>query len=154
MTGVTIQALMDYLQIEHQQRMLIEGAGLFWILAELLILYAVLVGRRCIETRPLPGVLALTSRERHRAMVWALIFVGAASALFVRHFVGVPIHASIEAVAQGTLPLNMLGRTYTARTHTHMTLWAVFVALWVALECVIVYHGWRAYRALREVLRG
>ncbi|HOZ49284.1 MAG TPA: hypothetical protein PLO37_25190 [Candidatus Hydrogenedentes bacterium] len=132
---------------------LTEGAGLFWILAELVILYVVLVGRRHLEMEPLPTTIALTKAERWRAAGWLAGFLVLTACVLGRHLAIVPLAAWIEAVPMET-PAGFIQNAYLVRAHLHMGIWMAFVAAWVALELLIVYHGWHGYRRLRRVLGG
>jgi hypothetical protein len=58
----------------HQRTMLFEAFGLFWIFAELVILYCVLAGRRHLETQPIPDRISLSHKDRRRALVWIACF--------------------------------------------------------------------------------
>jgi hypothetical protein len=134
--------------------MMVECAGLFWILAELLILYAVLTARRYLETEPIPRTIAWTRRDARRTLLWVMGFAALCAAVFLRHYFSPPAYEYLELYASGEIPLSRFQDLYVSRFHIHQIFWAGFVTLWVLLEAIIVYHGWRAYRRLREVLGG
>jgi len=119
----------------------LEGVGLFWLGAELAILFFMLAARRHIQSRPLPHSFSLNQNERRRALIWMFCFAGFAAAVLARHV----IHA-LSPPPSDTLPL------VVHRARVHMTVWSGFVTGWVALELAIVYQGYRGYTALKKLL--
>lgn len=116
----------------------VELAGVFWVAAELLILVLVCWGREHLATAPHCAVLRFTPAAR-RNLWLALACMGLLSlAVAARAFYLPP--PTLEAV-----------RAYAL---AHLVVWAGFVTVWVALECAIVYHGWRGYRVLGGLLGG
>jgi len=152
--GGPLSGVMQYLRTEHHRVMMVECAGLFWILAELLILGSVLAARRHLETEPLPRTIAWTRRDARRDLLWAMGFAALCAAIFVRHYFSPPAYEYLELYARGEIPLSRFQDLYVSRFHIHQILWAGFVTVWVLLEAIIVYHGWRAYCRLREILGG
>jgi len=136
----------------HFRHAAIETAGLFWAAVELLILYAVLVARRYLGEHPLPAALALTRTERRRAWVWACVFACVSALLYARHTVLTPVHRLLESAETG-VTLASVSSAYGERVHEHLAIWAAFITLWVVLEILIVYHGWRAFCLLRARIR-
>lgn len=126
------------------RQIVIEGAGLFWLGAEVAILFGAMLARRHLESTPRNPRLAFQQRDALRAMVWAAGFLLFCAAVLGRHFVlEQPQHLDdIEAAA----------RLLQARHREHLAVWAAFVAGWVALEALIVYHGYRGYRAFRKAV--
>lgn len=113
----------------------VEGAGVFWIAAEMAILFLVQWGREHMEERPLQPGLQLSRTSQWRAIGYALL-VFVLSAIVARRAV-----LSLRA-PQDPIAFEL----------EHLTLWAQFVTAWVLLEIAIVYHGWRGYRTLRSLL--
>ena len=144
--------MIEYLRSQHHHLLLVEAAGLFWILAELVILYGVAIGRRHLDTEPLPERVTLTARERWLAVCGFLGFALVCVAVFGRHLLLPPAYACVEIP---DLPAAQLTELLRSRTDVHLALWAGFVTVWVLLESIIVYQGWRAYRSLRaRLVRG
>jgi len=132
--------ILAYIQARQRIDLLVESAGLFWIAAELIVLFLVRAGKRHIETEPLPERFALTRVEKVWAVAWAVGFALLALLVLGRHFLTARID---PADATATLSANL---------HMHLSTWAGFVTAWVVLEMLIVYHGWRGYRRLRHLL--
>ncbi len=137
-----------YAYAEYRRTMVIECAGLFWIFAELVILFYVIAARRFVETAPMPASWKAARREHRRAVVWTALFALVSVVVLGRHWVRPPLYVQL---ASGLQPSEILP-AYTSRAHNHLALWSVFVTLWVLLEAAIVYHGWRGCRHLRRVL--
>jgi len=124
---------------------LAESAGLFWIFAELAILFGVRMGRSRLEQSPLPRRIALTRGERRRALV-QLTLLGVAGAFILgRHYIGPLAFPSVEDGEPAAVAARFI-----QCIHVHQALWAVFTTGWVALECAIVWHGFLGYRMLRR----
>lgn len=132
--------VLAYLDARQRLALVVESAGLFWIAAELLILFMVLAGRRHIATEPLPERFALRADEKRRAIIAAVLFALAAAAVLARHF------------APSAVDTGHAAAVLSGRAHVHMAIWASFVTIWVLLETLIVYHGWQGYRRLRDLL--
>ena len=146
--GNGVDEAIAYSQSMYRERLLYETAGLFWLAAELAILFSVVAARAELAARldggPPPRKLT------RRAVFWTLAFFAGAALLQYRHWVWPPVYVLLE---RGALDTNAAAReAYAFRVHTHLALWSAFVAGWVLLEVLIVYHGWRAYRLLRMVL--
>ena len=148
-------ALIRYARFQHQRAVVIECAGLFWILMELLILFLAVAARRHLESEPLPRRVTLNRVERRRAIVWGAVFLIVAAAILSRHAVLTPLYVSVQrATATGAgFQAEALKQAYLARAHTHLAIWAVFVTIWGALEGMIVYHGSRGYLRLRHLVQ-
>ncbi len=129
----------------------IEVAGVFWIGAEVLILFVVTAALRHFEARPLPPKFALTAREKRRALWWSgglvLLCVGA----FGRHVVVAPIHTALAALES---PLaGEVEAIYFSRAHIHLAVWCLFILTWVVLEAAIVLQGLRVLSRIRGLVR-
>lgn len=119
------------------QHLLIELAGVFWLVAELILLHFILLGREHIEQRPHSATLQPTRAARRRALLFIAITVGLVALVLVRRALPLPEDRP-EAVY--------------AYVRAHLVVWAAFVTGWVVLEALMVYHGWRGYRCLRRLL--
>jgi hypothetical protein len=144
--------------LEHSLRSFLlqttaELAGLFWLAAELAILFAVLVARRHLAAEPLPIRLRLVPHERHRATCWVWAMAALTMAVLSRHLFLVPL--PVLLATDGLTGLNAaaaLAQAIHIRNGIHAILWTAFVAGWVILECAIVYHGLRVYQRLRRLV--
>jgi hypothetical protein len=122
----------------------IEGAGVFWLAAELGILVLVRAGRRHLETVPLPATFRLTQRDAP-ILVFALASTLLLAGLFLSR------HVFVEAPTD--LPIAELASAAAQAERAHLAVWSAFVVGWVVLEALIVYHGWRGYRRLVALVR-
>ncbi|HUW62391.1 MAG TPA: hypothetical protein VMZ06_15405 [Candidatus Bathyarchaeia archaeon] len=120
----------------------LESAGLFWIGAELAILFMMIAARRHIQARPLPPRLELQDNEKRRARAWCFAFLVLAAIVLGRHVVN----------ALAPLPQNATA-LLIGRVRVHLAVWSGFITAWVALELAIVYQGLRGYLALKALLR-
>lgn len=122
----------------------IEGAGVFWLAAELAILVLVRAGRRHLETIPLPTGFRITRQELPLILLSIVALSGLLVLFALRHGTNtLPLDQPIEALA---------ARAAHAE-RVHLAIWSGFVVGWVVLEALIVYHGWRGYQQLRRLLQ-
>jgi len=125
----------------------IEVAGLFWIAAELAILFCMLVARFHVEHRPAQPAMSLDPRHRRQIHRWIAAFLLLTAAVLGRHLVISPLPAGVSQATNE----QALAAAYATRIWVHNGVWFAFVTAWVVLETVIVYHGWRTYRSLRRL---
>jgi len=154
MPDAAISEIIQSARVEYCRVLLTETAGLFWILAEICILFAVRVGRRLLDAEGLSLESIQVRFEKTRAMVWGGLFLLFSAVLFGRHLFDSPLHRQLVQVAAGGDGVD-LGRALNAHVslmRAHYAVWASFVTLWVILEAGIVYNGWRGYRRLAELL--
>jgi len=154
MSGETTAVLsaFEYARQIHVQRVIIESAGLFWLLAELMILFWVLAGRKHLESHAESPRFAWSPALTRRALGWSFGFAGLALLTYGRHLVWPPAHHLLQGGAVSGIPEAALLARFTCRAHEHLALWSLFVTGWIALEIAIVYHGWRGYQCLRALL--
>lgn len=119
----------------------LESAGLFWIGAELAILFMIIAARRHIQTRPLPPRLQLEDGEKRRVRAWLIALFFLAAIVLGRHLV-----YALAPVPQDVAPL------LSGRMRAHLAIWSGFVTAWVVLEIAIVYQGFRGYLALKALI--
>ncbi len=148
-----LRMAMQYAATTHAREILIESAGLFWILAELLILFFVIAGRDHLENRPASPTFHWSPRLTCRVAMMTVFFLALCAAVYGRDWIWPPVHAQVVEAAEGTVDIHQVQAAFTASCRRHLTIWAIFVAVWVILEILIVYHGWRGYRKLRTLLR-
>lgn len=134
------------------RQLLTECAGLFWIWAEVLILYAVWMAQKTIRTRD------ISHMRRLRLLIagpmrWVLVTLLLASiAVLSRHYFHINWlrqNARDSAISRSEELLPALARV----EQQHILLWSGFVVLWVLLECAIVWQGWRVYRTMQKQLQ-
>lgn len=143
------QAAITYAYRRHVMTLLTEGAGLFWVFAELVILFLVIpISERLCEN-PINTALVPTRGELQRIIVWTAAFVIATFAVFGRHLIWPPAYVLL---ANPAIALEQFSAILLVRERTHLALWTGFVTLWVLLEILIVCYGIRSYRRLRELL--
>ena len=154
MPDAAISDIIQSARVEYCRVLLTEAAGLFWILAEICILFAVRVGRRLLDAEGLSLESMQVRFEKARAMVWGGLFLLFSAALFGRHLFDSPLHRQLAQLVAGGDGVD-LGRALNAHVslmRAHYAVWASFVTLWVILEAGIVYNGWRGYRRLAQLL--
>jgi len=145
-------AAWDFARSLHQQQVLVETAGLFWLLAELVILFAILLGRHHLDTSAANARVQWTPRFTRRALVWGILFAALVLLTYGRHVFLPPVHELLLS-ADASPSAESLAALLRRRSQTHLVLWGLFITGWVLIEGLIVYHGWRGYRRLREVIR-
>ena len=92
--GTPIEDARDQFRME----LLIEAAGVFWIAAEVAILFCMTVAVRIFATRRLPSRVSLTQREGKRAVLWALALGVLAASVFGRHLLITPLPEAFSAI--------------------------------------------------------
>ena len=136
---------------QFTQEFFVETVGVFWIGAEVVILFAVTAALRHFNATPLPAIFTLTSAEKRRAFWWAGGVVLLCAATFGRHFFLTPIHTALAAIeSPGDGEVEAL---YFSRAHIHLAIWCLFISAWVVLEAAIVFQGVRAFARLRRLVR-
>ncbi len=149
------QAVVTPIETAREQirsELLIEAAGVFWIAAEVAILFCMTVAVRIFAARPLPSRISLTRSDRKRAVLWGLALGLLAASIFGRHLLIAPLPDAFSAIVMaGTDVQARVEQAYNARTHIHIALWCSFITAWVLLEIAIVVQGIRSYRSLREL---
>lgn len=127
-----------YTDFRHQ--LIAETAGLFWLLAETVILAYIVYARRRLESpanhTAAPGWRAIAATS-----------IGLCLLVYGRHLIITPVYA-----LDTTLADTAYQHAVKHRYRVHMSIWATLVLAWVILEAAIVYHGWRCYRILRTRL--
>lgn len=151
-----LRAAVHAAHIEHSRQTLIECAGLFWIFAELVILLGVIAGRGHLESAPRAERFHWTPALTRKAVFYAVGFGLLVCCTLGRHVFLEPVYHYLEGQARaGQLPdAAFMKALWLRRTHQHLVLWAAFVTGWVALETLILYHGWRGYCQLKTLLVG
>ncbi len=140
---------MEYARQEHMRWMLIEAMGVFWLTAEIMILQMMLAGRDFLNRlrEATPGQWRPPYARILIAGLLSLIILLAIT--FGRTWIAPPVHTLFARAAPGDSALQSLFRQ---RYHEHMMIWSVFITGWVLLEALIVYHGWRGYWTLRQLM--
>jgi len=152
MAGVAASDAFVYAQRQHHRVLLVEGAGLFWILAELTILFVCVCARQRLASRPPFLDCVLSPPEIRRAARWLALFALGAAAVMGRHWIWPPVHTVLGGLHDSVPSVTALREMWLARAHAHLAVWSLFVVLWVTLETAIVVEGWRAYVLLRDLL--
>jgi hypothetical protein len=152
-TVASAAPVFDRARAEFRREVAIETFGLFWIGAELAILFCMGVAVRVFAERPVPLRLALKTDERRRAVLWTVGFAGLVIAVYVRHAFLPPLPVVLQSIAATSEAVVQDARdAYLARANLHTALWCAFIAGWVVLEIAIVVQGIRAYRRLARVI--
>lgn len=137
-------ALVDKATAIFHEQLIIELAGLFWIAAELIILYCVIAARRFLQelpsNAPFRWPIPLGKFLTTLFLLIAIFTLG-------RHFFITPLPDAIKA---GFTP-ESIRIAYLLRAHIHLFVWAVFITFWVVLESAIVYFGFQIYQILAKM---
>ena len=144
-------AAYDFARTLHQQQVLIETAGLFWLLAELVILFAIVLGRQHLSNSPRELKVQWTPQITKRAIIWGSLFAALILITYGRHTFLLPVYELLQS-QDSSHTLETLTATLRHRNQTHLVLWSFFITAWVFLETLIVYHGWCGYRSLRKLI--
>ncbi|MBI4558316.1 MAG: hypothetical protein HY706_12110 [Candidatus Hydrogenedentes bacterium] len=133
-----------------RQLLLVEAAGVFWLAAELTILFLILVARRYTLSLPLPERLTLTQHEKRRAHIWCTAILAFTGLLVARYpLLGLwadPAGSLMQAGLPASRPQT------TVIFQSHLLVWVVLITSWLALEILIVYNGWLVFRRIRDML--
>lgn len=121
----------------QSRHLLVELAGVFWLVAELALLHLVWLGREHIETTPRSPRLNPSRVAQWRVYCFVALGLALLTLVVVRRVLPLPANDMLEIVA------------FEKR---HLAVWAAFVVGWVVLEALIVYQGWRGYQRLRVLL--
>ena len=137
------QAVVAFLNAAASEHFLYESVGVFWLAAEVLILFAIREGRKQVAGEsPSPWL--------PRLLLWMLAFAVPASLVLARQHVLPALPDAGEAPA-------IVAAYYTLMVQQHLAVWSLFVLGWVVLEAAIVVEGMRAYghftRLCRHALR-
>ena len=154
--GQSDSPVLEAAQARFARMLAIEGAGVFWILAEVAILYFVTVGGRMLRRRPLPQRLTLVREDRVLAAILASLSATLFLLLCVRHAIQSPLPTALEQASYAD-PTRIGEAAYVAfaeYARVHIMIWCSFIVLWVLLEVAIVVQGIRAFRALSGLLYG
>ena len=134
-------------RVRETQILIIELCGVFWIAAELVILFFVMEARRHLGRSPIPAKPVWDGIATRRAAIFLLLMTAALLAAVVRPALWVPLSALLQ---QGPLDVRTTAMHDFHAVLRHLVLWAFFVTMWVVLEGAIVCQGYRAYRVLRS----
>ena len=134
-------------QARETRVLVIELCGVFWIAAELVILFFVIEARRHLGRSPVPAKPVWDRVASLRACIFIAFMVAALSAVIARPAIWVPLSARLQ---RGSLDVNAAALHDFHALLRHLTVWAAFVTVWVVLEGAIVYQGCRAYRVFRN----
>lgn len=152
MAGIAASDALAYAHRQYHRMLLIEGAGLFWILAELAILFVCICARQRLASRPPVLDPTLNPTEIRRAARWLILFALGAVGVMGRHWIWPPVRTVLSGMHDSAPSTVAIREIWLARTYAHSAIWSLFVVLWVALEIAIVIEGWRAYTLLRDHL--
>lgn len=137
---------------EFRRELLVETAGVFWIAAELAILFGMTVAVRLFSERPVPDTLRLRRDEMRQAWAFGGVLAALCAVVYGRHLLFPPLPLAFESIgASGEDVFARAEAAYYAWAHTHIALWCALVVAWMALEAAIVVQGIRAFRRLRAL---
>lgn len=153
-SSVLSQGLPDPVQAaasEFRSRLFIEGMGIFWIAAEIVILLIVIQARRTLDSGkvPLPR-FTLEGLGRSTALGMCIV-ISIAAFTFGRHFIIEPMPRILEKTVVDRATVSSIEYAYTLRATVHTVIWSIFITAWVALEAAIVFQGYKAYKRFERL---
>ena len=132
---------MAHIAAAARSHLLIEAAGVFWLLAEVAILFAVREARHTLSGQP--------ARDwRPRLALWMSIAAVPLLLLLLHAWTLTRIDWLDAPITPGSA-----ARRLTFHVHRHLIVWSLFIIGWVALETLIVAEGLRAYRHFGALCR-
>lgn len=130
------QAALDYVHAALREHLLYESIGLFWLWAEVVILFAMREARHTLQhASPRPWKM--------RLLAWHGFFGVFAAAVLWRYYFTFSGPPWDQAIAPW----------YIEQTKWHLAVWSGFVLGWVVLESAIVFEGARAYSRFARLCR-
>ena len=124
---------LPWLVTAQSRHLLVELAGVFWLVAELALLHLVWLGREHLQHTPHSPHLTPSRAARMRLFSFAALSVLLLALVVGRRMMPLPDNDMVAIVAFEQM---------------HLAVWSAFVVGWVVLEALIVYQGWRGYRYL------
>lgn len=140
--GFDDAAVADFLRSAQRDHLLYETAGVFWLWAEVVILFAMREARATLAG-------GHPSHWLGRFSLWMAACALLLTPLLLRHFLPGPL-ALVESGAES----HAIAGAYTTQVLTHLAVWSIFVVAWVLLESAIVLEGMRAYRHFNGRCKG
>ncbi|HPO16472.1 MAG TPA: hypothetical protein PLI09_23750 [Candidatus Hydrogenedentes bacterium] len=140
---------MEYAHQEYLRWMMIEYMGVFWLVAEVIILFLAVTGRGFLVHLHSVSPSDWKPPIMKISFAGLLFFLIVLSMTYARHWFLTPVH-TIRISSESDIALIKL--IFRQRYHEHMIVWAVFVTGWVLLEAMIVFQGWRGYVLLRKMI--
>ncbi len=131
--------------IREMRMLFIELCGVFWIAAEMLILFFMIEARRHVGRHPVPAGPVWDAFATRRAILFCMVASIFLLAVLVRPFLWVPLHIQLQ---DGPVSVYSAATADFLAVQRHLAVWAGFVTVWVILEMAIVYQGYRTYQAL------
>jgi len=152
-SAAELPPVIESARVEFQRQLLAESAGVFWVAAEVAILFFMGVAARILEVRPLPQAIGLTGTEVRRAWRAGALILALAAFVFGRHLVWPPLPTAFETIAaSGEDVLARARDAVLERAHTHAVLWCTLITAWMVLEIAIVIQGIRVLGRLRAIV--
>lgn len=134
-------AALAFLATSAREHFAYEAVGVFWLWAELAILFAVREARLSLSGAPAKPWVP-------RFATWMLVFaVPIALVLLHTGYINRGIALDVTLTAENLAALHVF------RVQRHLAIWSFFVLAWVLLESLIVVEGLRAYRHFAALCR-
>ncbi len=144
--------VIDRTWAQFRREIVVETFGLFWIAAEIAILFCMGVAARVFGERPTPQHLVLTPAERRQFWLWCALLATLALLVFGRHAYLAPLPIALERIANaGDNVVSLSRAAFLDRAELHAIVWCAFIAAWVIIEIAIVAQGVRAFGRLRAL---
>lgn len=133
---------------QHSRQLTIEFVGVFWLVAEIILLAAVDTARRHLNKSPLTPHLVFDKHVSEKILATLTITVFLYAYMYVH---GKNWSVIREGIAANLTP-DVIAQMYHRAILSHLTIWAVFVTGWVLLEVLIVIEGILVFRRLKQIL--
>lgn len=128
---------------------IVETAGAFWLAAEALILYGLLILHKRLHLSPFPNNLRLTRKERKTGLALGVSFLAAVTLLLLRAQLFPDYFETSKIPGE---PNQSGPGTELFEQSVHLAIWSTFITLWVVLEMAIVAVGIASYKQMRRSL--
>lgn len=134
-------AALAFLATSAREHFAYEAVGVFWLSAELAVLFAVREARLSLSG-------AVPTHWVARFAKWMIaVAVSMALVLLNTWYINRGIDLDVTLTAENLAALHVF------RVQRHLAVWSCFVLAWVLLESIIVVEGLRAYRHFAMLCR-
>lgn len=124
----------------------IEVFGLFWVAAELCILYLIRLASKAVRSDH-SQFAEFSAYRSHNFEFFAVLTILCLGILILR----TPLSELPQPIVPTEVNAYEIARV-ASQIRVHLVIWSAFILTWVGLEIAIVWTAWRAFHELRERL--